>query len=45
MSEEQKQRLREAQNKRWAAKRAETAPPSTDTETLQPRLVAPGTHD
>jgi transposase len=44
MSEEQKQRLREAQNKRWAAKRAETAPPPTDTETLQPRLVPPGTH-
>jgi hypothetical protein len=45
MSEEQKQRLREAQNKRWALKKAEasTTPPA-DTETLTPRLVPPGTH-
>jgi hypothetical protein len=45
MSEEQKQRLREAQNKRWADIRAKASTaPAPVHEDPQPRLVPPGTH-
>jgi transposase len=46
MSEEQKQRLRDAQNRRWAAKRLEASstPAALTDDASTPRLVPPGTH-
>jgi hypothetical protein len=46
MSEEQKERLRAAQNKRWADIRAAKASAATPTPAVDesPRLVPPGTH-